>query len=56
VGGLLSEANQSIFSAQQTLGAGQSLAGIFSTVGTVANAYGTATSKQKIPGTTPQET
>jgi hypothetical protein len=56
VGGLLSEANQSIFQAQQTLGAGQSLAGIFSAVGTVAGAAYGASSKSKIPGTTPQET
>lgn len=52
VGGLLSEANQSIFSAQQTLGAGQSLSGIFSAVGTVAGAAYGASTKSKIPGTT----
>jgi hypothetical protein len=57
VGNDLSEANQTLFDAQQKAGQMQGLSSIFQTVGSLAGAYYGATSKAaKIPGTTAQQT
>jgi len=54
IGNLQSQANQSIFDANQTISRGNSLSTIFSSVASVAEAGMGAYGKAKIPGTTPQ--
>jgi len=54
IGNLQSEANQSIFNANQTISRGQSISTIFNGIASVAEAGMGAYGKAKIPGTTPQ--
>jgi hypothetical protein len=55
IGNDMSEANQTLFNAQQTAGQMQGLSSIFNTIGSVAGAaYGASAKSAKIPGTTSQ--
>jgi hypothetical protein len=57
IGNDLSEANQTMFDAQQKAGQMQGLSTIFQTVGSLAGAaYGAYGKSAKIPGTTAQQT
>lgn len=56
IGNDLSEANQTMFDAQQKAGQMQTLSTIFQTVGSIAGSvYGASGKAAKIPGTTPQQ-